>query len=370
MSSDSSKLFLKYKWFGSPPNRTSKYCLVTGFLLSFVCVLPHLSSCDKRSSEKKEMKYKVSGVAGIEWIYSKPASIYFTKSEITVAQYKACVATGMCTEPEPMSSLRDCNWGYLDRDDHPVNCVDWYQASVFCDWAGGRLPTRDEWFSEATNGNQRSHPWIGVWPDCDRVVMNDKLHDAQRKSPGCGFDSTWPVCSRPRGHSVSGLCDMLGNVSEWELEVRISPPASLESMKTRVELDWGGIHPPKWAMPRGEVSGGSWKSGSDRLKIISHAGHPSEVTGWCSTIGARCVSAFPSKQSNVPRMGNGIAECSEYLEFIDKCLDKMHDVPAIEKYKKNRKPWTNILASEDSQAQLAKACKLALEKVKRIDFCR
>ena len=32
---------------------------------------------------------------------------------------------------------------------------------------------------------------------------------------GCGKNRTWPVCSKRRGDSVSGLCDMGGNV--WEL---------------------------------------------------------------------------------------------------------------------------------------------------------
>ena len=80
---------------------------------------------------------------GLMWIYSKPAGIEFTKSEITVAQYRECVEAGMCTEPNSKSDSKYCNWGYTDRDNHPVNCVDWYQAKAFCEWVGGRLPTEE-----------------------------------------------------------------------------------------------------------------------------------------------------------------------------------------------------------------------------------
>ena len=32
---------------------------------------------------------------------------------------------------------------------------------------------------------------------------------------GCGTDQSWPVCSKPAGHTIHGLCDMAGNVWEW-----------------------------------------------------------------------------------------------------------------------------------------------------------
>ena len=45
---------------------------------------------------------------------------------------------------------------------------------------------------------------------CDRAIWGDG-----DKTDGCGRDSTWPVCSKARGNSVSGLCDMGGNLWEW-----------------------------------------------------------------------------------------------------------------------------------------------------------
>ncbi|MBW2699672.1 MAG: formylglycine-generating enzyme family protein [Deltaproteobacteria bacterium] len=148
------------------------------------------------------------GGGGLQWIYSRPAGIDFTKSEVTVAQYRACVKAGRCTKPKTKSDSKYYNWGYGDRDKHPINGVDWNQAKSFCKWAGGRLPTEKEWEAEASNKGSREYPWGGAKSTCARVVMKEGGY-------GCGRDSTWPVCSKASGNSVSGLCDMGGNVWEW-----------------------------------------------------------------------------------------------------------------------------------------------------------
>ncbi len=145
---------------------------------------------------------------GLTWIYSKPTEIEFTKSEITVAQYRGCVNAGKCSVPMDKNEEKTCNWGYSGRDRHPINCVDWNQAIAFCAWAGGRLPTENEWFAEASDGGKRKYAWGNEKVTCGYAVWNPG-------SRGCGRDSTWPVCSKPKGNSVSGLCDMTGNVWEW-----------------------------------------------------------------------------------------------------------------------------------------------------------
>ncbi|MBW2703595.1 MAG: formylglycine-generating enzyme family protein [Deltaproteobacteria bacterium] len=193
---------------------------------------------------------------GIEWVYSRPAGIEFTKSEVTVAQYRACVKAGRCTKPKTKSDVEYCNWGYGDRDKHPINGVDWNQAESFCKWAGGRLPTEKEWEAEASNKGSRKYPWGAAKPTCARVVMKEgKL--------GCGRDLTWPVCSKTSGNSVSGLCDMGGNVWEWT--------SSWYDNKKKARV----------------VRGGSWH-GVDTVdfRASSRAGSPPPVRD--SVIGLRC----------------------------------------------------------------------------------
>ena len=164
----------------------------------------------EKAAEKTAAEKAAEEKAGIQLVSSKHAKVSFARSETTVAQYRACVEAGECEfkHHETKSDHRYCNWGYGDRDDHPMNCVDWYGADQFCRWAGGRLPTEQEWETEAGAGGSREYPWGSEEPSCSRCVMGDI-------GKGCGKDRTWPVCSKRQGDSVSGLCDMAGNVWEW-----------------------------------------------------------------------------------------------------------------------------------------------------------
>ena len=58
------------------------------------------------------------------------------RTEVTVAAFGRCVAAGSCSEPEAYrDGRRDyrvfCNWKHpADRSTHPVNCVDFGQATA------------------------------------------------------------------------------------------------------------------------------------------------------------------------------------------------------------------------------------------------
>jgi formylglycine-generating enzyme required for sulfatase activity len=137
------------------------------------------------------------------------------RTEVTVAQYRACVQAGECTAP---ATGGWCNWGVSGRDDHPVNCVDWNQAQGFVRWLGGgaRLPTEAEWeYAARSGGKAWTYPWGNEQATCEYAVMGHQRACTESDPCGCGRNSTWPVCSKSKGNTTQGLCDMAGNVREW-----------------------------------------------------------------------------------------------------------------------------------------------------------
>jgi iron(II)-dependent oxidoreductase len=137
---------------------------------------------------------------------------YMSKTEVTVGQYRKCVEAGECSEPDDKNHYSKCNWGYSDRDDHPINCVDWNQARAFAKWVGGDLPSEAQWeYASRSGGKDIKYPWGNAEATCEYAVMYDNEN-------GCGRDRTWEVCSKTGGNTTQGLCDMGGNVWEWVLD--------------------------------------------------------------------------------------------------------------------------------------------------------
>jgi hypothetical protein len=125
------------------------------------------------------------------WLYS---------TEITNQQYALCVEMKQCTKPD----LRD-NPVYLDsiRANDPVVGVTFEQATAYCEFVNGRLPTEAEWEKAARGPDGNIYPWGDVVPSCDLLNFDN-----------CTGGKT-NVVTYPDGQSYYGVLDMSGNVFEW-----------------------------------------------------------------------------------------------------------------------------------------------------------
>jgi len=141
-------------------------------------------------------------------------SFYVDKYEVTVKKYRECIRLGQCTELKGQLSVP--NSEFPNREDHPVNCVNWVQAKKYCKWAGKRLPREAEWEKAARGTDERMYPWGNGNATCEYSIINNGKE-------GCGRGSTWPVGSKPKDVSPYGVMDMAGNVSEWVLDGADTP---------------------------------------------------------------------------------------------------------------------------------------------------
>jgi formylglycine-generating enzyme required for sulfatase activity len=157
--------------------------------------------------------------------------------EVTAGEYKACSDAGRCkragtdvdwpkiTATDKKTYAPLCTFGDPARANHPINCVSWELANLYCKANGKRLPTEAEWEYATRGPDGRIYPWGDDPPtekhlnacgsECvawgkDHQVALTALYPASDQ-----FATTAPVGQFEAGRSRFGPYDVVGNVWEW-----------------------------------------------------------------------------------------------------------------------------------------------------------
>jgi gamma-glutamyl hercynylcysteine S-oxide synthase len=137
---------------------------------------------------------------------------YRTKSLWSDAGWKQREEAGL--EAPQFWEMRDGEWWTRSMDaetpvdpDRPVCHVCWYEAEAYCRWAGGRLPTEQEWEAAASwdpaTGGKRAYPWGDDPPG----PLDANLDQLAFQTAQTGAYS--------RNLSPIGAYGMIGDVWEW-----------------------------------------------------------------------------------------------------------------------------------------------------------
>ena len=117
------------------------------------------------------------------------------------------------------SALPPGHWGGFDipkgLENHSVHRISWFQAKMYAEWTGKRLPTEAEWEKAARGTDGRRWPWGNEFDEKNALVWDRGE-----------FVMTLPVDAHPGGVSPYGVYEMGGNVEEWTADWYEAYPGS------------------------------------------------------------------------------------------------------------------------------------------------
>ncbi len=133
------------------------------------------------------------------WVASDDSSVTPTDANLT------------CTFPNAAPVRTTWTAAPGTHEDSPIVCSSWEEAYAFCIWDGGFLPSDAEWVYAAAGGaQQRPYPWGTTDPATGNLYYFGQDLGA--------------VGTAPSGAGRWGQMDLLGDVSQWVLDVAGNTP--------------------------------------------------------------------------------------------------------------------------------------------------
>jgi hypothetical protein len=152
--------------------------------------------------------YRIAGESG-ETREVTLAAYIIDRYEVSVDEYRRCYGAGVCPWPEENASATRAD--YLTNrtfNQYPMIRVDWHAAAAYCNWAGMRLPTAEEWQVAASYAPMTDRYYRYPWGDTPELQLANSLATGQGDTQAAGL-------YHPFGSSPMGMADAAGNVAEW-----------------------------------------------------------------------------------------------------------------------------------------------------------
>ncbi len=213
-------------------------------------------------------------------------AFWLGQTEVTVSAYRRYIAAKGASMPdEPVFGSTPLNPGWAN-DSMPIVNVTREDATNFCSWSGGRLPTEAEWEYAARAGTTEGRYGLVdeiAWyaNNSGRALLDSELIWRQEQKNfserlNANGNTFHPVAQKKA--NAYNLYDILGNVWEW-----VSDWYDEKYYSSSPELDPRGPASGTYAIQRG----GSWYTGPRVSRAAPRYKVATDARGF--SIGIRCA---------------------------------------------------------------------------------